>query len=375
MITYILLFAIISFAGIVSFNKPKISKLNFTLICLALGIFVGLGDMLGGYDRYVYAQAFNAQYTLQQNQIALMPFYWKEPGFGLLNMAVAFFTPNRYIFIFIITILIYYLYSISLYRYSRYPLFALFIFMGLMFFFTFTYLRQVLAAGIVWMSIPYVTQRKFWKFFLFILLGTTFHNSAVIFLILYFIPLQKFKIQNIILVMSILFIIGISGITSIIFSIYGDSMSEIASSAGNYELTSQHGFRIEYLLESVVFLTILLINYNKLNDTPENCTYINAYLIFCGTLLFFILSSDGGRLSWYSFIGIFAILPLLCTQNNMRIPILILTTILYLRILLEWNVLLSPYKTFLTNGVREGDFIEEIYEYDQNYQHDKLYNL
>ena len=34
---------------------------------------------------------------------------------------------------------------------------------------------------------------------------------------------------------------------------------------------------------------------------------------------------------------------------------------------------LYPYKTFFTNGVREGDGIYERYEYDGNYALDKFY--
>ena len=49
--------------------------------------------------------------------------------------------------------------------------------------------------------------------------------------------------------------------------------------------------------------------------------------------------------------------------------------LLYFRILLSWGLLLSPYKTFLTNGVREDDFIWEENEYDHRYDEDKLYKI
>jgi hypothetical protein len=47
--------------------------------------------------------------------------------------------------------------------------------------------------------------------------------------------------------------------------------------------------------------------------------------------------------------------------------------ILFLRILIAWGVLLSPYKTFFTDGHREGDIIYKIYEYDPKYNEDKFY--
>ena len=52
--------------------------------------------------------------------------------------------------------------------------FALLIFEGLMLFFTFTYLRQVLAAGIIWFAVDYVVQRRF-KYYLLLVIIATFN--------------------------------------------------------------------------------------------------------------------------------------------------------------------------------------------------------
>ena len=95
-----------------------------------------------------------------------LSFFGKEPVYGLINDFIAFFTPNRYIFILVYTLFLYMIYAVNFYRYTKNPFFALLIFEGLMFFFTFTYLRQVLAAGVVWSAIPYVTQRKLKKYLL-----------------------------------------------------------------------------------------------------------------------------------------------------------------------------------------------------------------
>jgi hypothetical protein len=57
--------------------------------------------------------------------------------------------------------------------------------------------------------------------------------------------------------------------------------------------------------------------------------------------------------------------------NNLLVYAVVL--FLYIRIVFAWGVLLSPYKTFFTNGVREGDFIHEKFEYDADYEIDKFY--
>lgn len=245
-----------------------------------------------------------------------------------------------------------------------------------MFFFTFTYLRQVLAAGVIWLSIPYVAQRNFKKYFLFVILATLIHNSAAYMILLYFIPRRKFEKKYIVLFMLVLLLIGISGVTRFVFSISGDVVSN-ARIAG-YANTAEIGFRIEYVIEAMLFLFILLINYMRIDDDELSLTMTNVYLMFCGLLLFFCKSSDGGRISWYCLLGIIVVLERLCRPKSaiqLKAFVSIMCFVLFYRILLAWGVLIYPYKTFLTPGIRQGDFIEEMYEYDHKYDNDKLYNL
>lgn len=377
---YIVLFVITAVLAWTNSGNTKRSKFIFFSFCFSLALFVGLADMLGGYDRYIYSEVFQ---SLHENIVKgilfseeFIMYFGKEPVFGLVNDLIAFFTPNRYIFILVYTIFLYMVYAVSFYRYTRNPFFALLVFEGLMFFFTFTYLRQVLAAGVVWLAIPYVAQRSFKRYLLLIVLATLIHNSAAYMILLYFIPRRKFEKKYIVLFMLTLLLIGVSGITKVIFSISGDFVSN-ARIAG-YANTAEIGFRFEYVVEAAFFLIILLSNYKRINEDELSLTIINVYLMFCGVLLFFCRSSDGGRITWYCLIGIIVILERLCRPKS-AVPlkgfITVMCFVLFYRILSAWGILLYPYKTFLTPGIRQGDFIEELYEYDHAYDNDKLYNL
>ena len=377
---YIILFVITAVLAWTNSDNKKISKSIFFCFCLSLSLFVGLADMLGGYDRYIYSEVFQSMHENVVKGILFseefIMYFGKEPVFGLINDLIAFFTPNRYVFILVYTIFLYMVYAVSFYRYTRNPFFALLIFEGLMFFFTFTYLRQVLAAGVIWLAIPYVAQRNFKKYLLFILLATLIHNSAVYMILLYFIPRRKFEKKYIVLFMLTLLLIGVSGITKLIFSISGDFVNN--ARIAEYANTAEIGFRFEYVVEAVFFLIILLFNYKRINEDELSVTIINVYLMFCGVLLFFCESSDGGRIAWYCLIGIIVILERLCRPKSavaLKSFITVMCFVLFYRILSAWGILLYPYKTFLTPGIRQGDFIEELYEYDHAYDNDKLYNL
>lgn len=377
---YIILFVITTILAWFYSGNTKVSKSLFFSFCLSVGLFVGLADMLGGYDRYIYSEVFQDMHENVTKGVLFseefLYFFGKEPVYGLINDFIAFFTPNRYIFILVYTLFLYIVYAANFYRYTKNPFFALLIFEGLMFFFTFTYLRQVLAAGVIWLSIPYVAQRNFKKYLLFVILATLIHNSAAYMILLYFIPRRKFEKKYIVLFMLALLIIGVSGITKFIFSISGDFVNN-ARIAG-YADTAEMGFRIEYVIEATLFLSILLLNYRRIDEDAFSLTLANVYLMFCGVLLFFCKSSDGGRIAWYCLIGVIVILERLCRPKSavqLKSFITIMSFVLFYRILSAWGILLYPYKTFLTPGIRQGDFIEESYEYDHTYDKDKLYNL
>ena len=377
---YIILFVITTVLARFYSGNTKVSKSLFFSFCLSVGLFVGLADMLGGYDRYIYSEVFQDMHENVTKGVLFgeefLQFFGKEPVYGLINDFIAFFTPNRYIFILVYTLFLYIVYAANFYRYTKNPFFALLIFEGLMFFFTFTYLRQVLAAGVVWFAIPYVAQRSFKKYLLFIVLATLIHNSAAYMILLYFIPRRKFEKKYIVIFMLTLLIIGISGVTKFVFSVSGDVVSN-ARIAG-YADTAEIGFRIEYVIEATLFLSILLLNYKRIDDDALSLTLANVYLMFCGVLLFFCKSSDGGRIAWYCLIGIIVILERLCRPKSaveLKSFITVMCFVLFYRILSAWGILLYPYKTFLTPGIRQGDFIEEAYEYDHAYDNDKLYNL
>lgn len=350
------------------------------LFLLGLSLFVGFSDMFGGYDRYIYGEIFDniADVTTMKGDYSdslLYNFYSSEIGYTLLNVLISFFTENRYIFILIVTLIIYICLFISLRKYTEnYPL-AVILFLGLWFFFTFTYLRQVLGATIVWLGIEYVIDRKFLKFLIVFLIGFSMHNSAIIFFPLYFIPIRKFSPRLIVGVMLALLILGITSLPNSLFEVYGSS-SVIERHA---EYNASGGLRIPYVLEAFFFLYLILKNYKFIPTDKSRIVMLNMSLLFCGILLLFVRSENGGRLSWYYMIGIISTITSICTykiniKNKVPLFLIGLSLFLYLRIYTGWQVYLNlyPYKTFFTNGFRSGDFSWENYEYNHEYDNDKF---
>ena len=380
MYIYVLILALAMTGALFLPKKYAKSAIYLAFWMLALALFVGVSDMLGGYDRYIYGELFDEVADIRREGRSVLTafifeLYPTELGYGYLNVLLSYFTANRYIFIFILTLIIYVLYYINIKRYASDYRIALLLFFGLLFFFTFTYLRQMIGVGIAGLSLKYVYERKLWKFIACVLIATLFHNSAIILIPIYIIPIQKLSVDSVVVVMIICLLIGVSGVSSSLFEAY-------SSTSGLEERTTKYiedtsGFRIAYLLEAIFFLWLILSNYGKVGTDKRQIVLLNVALTFCAILLLFIRSENGGRLGWFFIMGLIATLTTVLIQQRKDIfnKILVYTIIffLYFRIVTLWGVFLYPYKTFFTNGVREGDRIYEKYEYDANYAKDKFY--
>ncbi len=352
----------------------KILAVWTILICL----ICGLRDMLGGYDSYIYAEVFDVTSDEIDRQIDV----WKTPaielnsselGYGFYNVLLAFLTANRYIFLFITTILIY----ISLYHHvcklSKYPHLTFFILFCMWYFFSFTYIRQVMAACIAWYAIPYAISRKPVPFFTIVLVAVSFHNSALLFFAVYFLAEKKFTKQQIFYFSLLSLLVGLTPIGHVLFDILGGAVNEAKADLAN----KNDSGRLEYVLEAGFFLFLIYNKYDDIAKTNKSLCMLNIALLFIFTLTLFVRFSDGGRMSWYFLIGIANTTAQLSMKNKKNLPVKLITiimmTLLYFRIIFSWGIYLSPYKTFLTNGDRINDPISERYEYDANYAKDKFY--
>ena len=379
---YLTLFLFVVLLYVLTINNPQ-SKGMLKSVMVFLAIFVGISDMLGGYDRYIYGECFDRLVDTMRAggnilTTSIVFFYGKEFGYVLLNMAVGLFTANRYIFILIVTLIIYTCLYFSFKRHTNNYVFALILFLGLWFFFSFTYLRQIMAASIAWLAIKYVVKRDLKRFLLVVFIAASFHNSAILILPLYFIPIKAFKKETIVIIMGALLLLGLTGGPASLFEAYG-SVTEDRRIQGNMADISESGFRMPYLIEAAFFLFFVLKNYEYITKTEAQTVMTNAALVFCGILLFFVKSENGGRISWFYMIGIISTITYIATWRqritNTAIIMVFLCLFLYLRVYNSWQLYLNlyPYKTFFTDGHREGDYSWQNYEYDHMYDIDKFY--
>ena len=378
---YILLYIIISFICLGFDSQREYLKNGVIIFLLALlALFVGFADMLGGYDRYIYCELFDRNADLIRsggpflNPLSPLMGYSKETSYVIWNCLVAYITPNRYIYILLTTSFIYILLFFSLKDiFKKYPI-AVLVFMGLWFFFTFTYLRQAMAVSCAWLSYKFVIKRKVLPFLLLWFIAYKFHNSAVIFSVFYFLPRKKISKSTVVFILIFAFILGASGLPMSIYHLYDDALDTERASSYAIDLL---GVRYDYIVEVIVMITLIFKRYEKIPEGEEHLVYLNGALMFCIILLVFLHSSNAGRQSWYYMLGMVFTLSFLSGQedsfDNYSRLIYLLVTVLFIRFVVNWGVLISPYKTFLTEGHRQNDPVYLEFEYDDKYNEDKFY--
>lgn len=380
---YLLIFFIAVLIYLATRNENEKKWVPLAIYLGGLGLFVACADMLGGYDRYIYGEVFDQISLVTRaggdvTQTTGYRLYRTEWLFLAFNQLMSFVTVNRYIFIFTLTLIIYTLLFFNIKQYcDDYP-FAVILFLGLWFFFTFTYLRQVTAATIGWLAIRYAIERKPIPFFAIVLLAYGFHNSAIVLAPLYFVPQRKFSPALIVVGLALCLVIGMSNILGGIFGA-ADAFTDAARIEQNINTFEEGEFRFAYFIEAVFFISLILWQYELFDeDTPRQITLMNMAIIFCALLLLFVRSENGGRMAWHYIIGIIATITFIAKNTEftvIRSGIIIMCLLLFLRIFNAWQITntLYPYKTFFTNGHRTPDYIYEHYEYDPQYDRDKFY--
>ena len=381
MISYYLIFVISLIYYFIQSRHKNPSSILFFSFMLIIALFIGLGDMIGGYDRYIYGEVFDSIADEMRGGRNFSRLFYlvngKEFGYFTWQVIVSVFTPNRYIFILVTTLTIYYLFFRVMKKYIlNYPL-AVILFMGMMFYFSMTYLREVFGIAILWQGLKYIWERKFWKYVFFVLLAASFHGSILIALLMYFVPIKLFSKTSIIFSLIMVLLIGMTPLPNLILANAGNLTEKSIGGVNAYELQDQ-GFRIEYVLEVLFFMWMIFKNYNKIDMDKRTLTFLNMTIGLCFILLFFMRFGQGGRFAWPFYIGVFYMIPYLVSKNKTSLPltpiVLVVFSLLFIRISIAWKPLNAPYTTFLTNGMPAGNGeMFNKYEYDLNYVDDKFY--
>lgn len=216
------------------FDKLKQNKKYINIIFVILTLFLIVRAPEVGLDYENYGKIF--EYAHEKSFVELLTFERHELGFKYYNKIISMIF-NNYSFFLAVTSIVsiagiyYYIKDNSKNYISSILIFVTFNYYA----FLFSILRQAIAMSILLFSIKYIKEKKVYKFLILVVLAALFHKTALIFLPMYFIANIKISRKYLIIYLSAIAIIAVSGkyLLNLIFEyVYKPSTLEAVSGQG-----------------------------------------------------------------------------------------------------------------------------------------------
>ncbi|MGV4438325.1 EpsG family protein [Ornithobacterium rhinotracheale] len=362
MIPYLFIFTL---AVIAYFSNPLKNKnfIYFFLFCMTL--ITGFRDMIGGYDVYIYAEVFE---VLRNEQLFAYGSF--EKGFLVYYYILQKINGSReFLFIFSAA-LIYGLHFYVIKKNTENIGMSLFVYFCKFFIYSFVYLRQGLAMGVIWLSISLIINKKYFYALLFVAIAFSIHRSSIIFLPYLFVANRKFN--NYQLILGAILVLFIS------FTPIGSALQDNIAQSSNLENVSGYtqeasSVNIFYLIEASVLFFLGLNFRSYFYETKKGIAIFNGFALYVFFTLATLTNSNFLRLTWYYFIFLVLAVPYIYNaikdvnlKNFFKLAVCLYLSAIFLRLLIIWDGGdLIPYKAFFQDFERNGRF--EFMEYRQFY--------
>lgn len=363
-IPYIILFCFLLFLYHVSIKirkrlilspSDKISLKRLEIIALiSYLIFYGFRGYIFT-DCFQYHQFFE---SIDSDVFANYIEYLFEPGYILANLIISIFTKDAFVFQFIwVLIDIFLLYKILKRETKDYFLLS---FAFLIPFFDgvqINLFRNIKAILIFFWAIQYIREYKLSNYIISILIASSFHITAILYLPMYYIVNRNLHKS---LLMSsfaaiLFYFIGLESIINIFFTIAGSLGGKFIRITEAYINSAvDAGFTFGFVFR-VFLLFCLLFLYKKLS--VHNLILLNLAIIYLIlNIAFNSITVIRDRLSTIFILGLVGILPYVqqvIKSNGMRIRYLIIVyTFLFAQVFIQHKTIVAKYTNLMT-GIEE----------------------
>lgn len=352
---FIVILILFSFFCISQFSKQnQVHQSQFVVVMILCLFFISAFRYKMGDDWEIYSHWFTIAppiFEIESDFIYSSGFL--EPGYKIFNSLLKTVTNNSQMIFVASQIIVSSLFVKSLFRYSRFPLMACFVYFGVLFLsLDLLFLRQTISVQLLLLGLKYVKDKKWWKYLSIITIAVLFHYSAVILYPLYFVLRRKisdFFILSVTAIGFVLFVFHID-VTSVFFNMFNVSKLHEYMSHSEYGLSRSFGFmHVEILV--LLCLILWLRKQNTQAKSEYENIFINLFFLYVIIVLYtFPLSSFAGRVKFYFIISYIYIIPELigCFQkySNKIVAYLILTVYL---LLYQTNLIFSEKGHIYTN--------------------------
>lgn len=306
MTVYYILLVILGIVSFFTIGIKNRNKLVIPIVAILMVLIQGLRHKSIGVDIAGYLNGYNLSKNM--NFINGEKLFNYETGYSLFNKMLSSIGISEQLFLAIVSLIITTLIGIVWIKKSKMPGFSVLLYLAFGFFtFTFSGLRQSIALSILFFSFLYIEKRNFIKFILSVLLASTFHKTAIIFIVAYPLYDLKLNLKHYIFIIPsfiICFILKAQIFKIVAFLFKGEEVQ--AQSTGAYGL----------FIFMIGVLTLSYIFYNS--DSKEVNAYRNYILVAIFIQMLASQSNLIGRAGYYFWIFVTLLVPeVLKSQKNM----------------------------------------------------------
>lgn len=313
-------------------NNNKILAGMFLLLAF-LSMFFISGFRYGvGTDYFNYEYIFK---NISLNNISA------EFSYDFLSIFIKKFFSNAQIIFLVTSFIILMLFFISIPKYSKRYELSIFLFITMYhFYYSMNIVRQYIAISIVLYGIRYIFSENFKKYLFCVIFASTFHSSAIIAIIIYFLR-KKFLLDNHITTI-IIFLFAL-----LVYNNVENVFYYVSILIPKYKIYTQNSINIEEgsYLNVIVYGILLFIMYlykNKIiQRDKENILYMNMLVV---TFILSIVDFKTvlfGRVLLYFSIYCILIIPKFIDIFNKKLKIIMYLCILYVGFL--YNIILLSF--------------------------------
>ncbi|MFV1456172.1 capsular biosynthesis protein [Bacillus mycoides] len=262
------------------FVMLKPSRLLILMATTSLVLVSGLRNNIG--DTYFYMHAYKVtDFNWENVQDS------KNIGFSILQMILQMYTSDPQVLIFVTALITNILIVAVLYKYSRMIDLSLYVYIASgMYLVSMNGVRQYLTAAIIFAATKYILDGNWKKYFLIVLFASTFHQSALVLIPIYFVVRRKAwsTITFILLFLAVLIVIGFNQFAEIFFATIGDTQY------GHYKDFQEGGANVLRVAVDATPLILAFIGRHKLRELfPQSDYIVNMSLL---GLIFMIISTQ-----------------------------------------------------------------------------------
>jgi len=324
---YITIFLTFIFASLAQlfYNKQRNMRVNmnprnrtywfFVLLTAGVLIFVAGFRFSVGTDYWGYYRAYD-RYI---NQFWISIITYDEPGIKLIAKLSSYVYNNPatlFFFSSLITV------GLSVKTISKYS--DMFLFSILLYFLigpwygSLNGVRQYLALAVLFAGHRFIIERNIKKYALVVLLAGSFHITALLMIVLYFIPLKKLKLKHILVMIAMTLLILAS--YGMVFKLVGTLKNE-AIILNAYMTTRVNILRVLVSLAPVILYVFLRLKKTAFSKTDY--FYINIMFVNVAIMFATLNSAYLARFGIYTNIYVVLGLPVLLRNKNISNAVLL----------------------------------------------------